>query len=247
MNFFSLFKRQIIYNLKKKINVDFENNKINSLEKLFIKYGCDKANIYRNIFKGGNGYAKFYLKHLRKLKNKKINILEIGSLEGSSAVAFSKFFKKSKIYCFDINISNFKYASKNISVFGLDASKEKSVNEVLKVIGKEKGIIFDVIIDDGSHKLDDILKFLKIFFKHLKNNGFYIIEEFKFPNYYRHLNVPGEPKIEKLLSSISRKKYLKSNILTKNFQKELFQAVDYFKMYKGNNRDFDIVFIKKIK
>ena len=117
----------------------------------------------------------------------------------------------------------------------------------MKVIGKEKGIIFDVIIDDGSHKLDDILKFLKIFFKHLKNNGFYIIEEFKFPNYYRHLNIPGEPKIEKLLSSISRKKYLKSNILTKNFQKELFQAVDYFKMYKGNNRDSDIVFIKKIK
>ena len=40
---------------------------------------------------------------------------------------------------------------------------------------------------------------------------------------------------------------LKSNILTKDFQKELFQAVDYFKMYKGNNRDSDIVFIKKIK
>ena len=47
-----------------------------------------------------------------------IKILEIGSFAGASAAAFVKYFNKAKVFCFDINISNFKYYSKNIEVFG---------------------------------------------------------------------------------------------------------------------------------
>ena len=98
MNFFSLYKRKFIFFFKKKINIDLEkNNKKLSLEDLFIKYGSDKASDWngKNL---GHGYTKFYFKHFNKLKDKKINILEIGSYAGASAAAFSKFFPKAKIY-----------------------------------------------------------------------------------------------------------------------------------------------------
>ena len=47
---------------------------------------------------------------------------------------------------------------------------------------------FDLIIDDGSHNLSDILISIKIFFKHLKQKGLYIIEDFKYPNYHKYNN-----------------------------------------------------------
>ena len=244
MNFFSLFKRKIIYKFKKKINVDFNKDRNLSLENLFIKYGSDKASIYKDNLKG-HVYTKFYLKELKKFKNKKINILEIGSLEGSSAVAFSKYFKNSKVYCFDVNISIFKYISNKIEVFGIDATKEKKVDQILNKILSKNNFFFDLIIDDGSHKLDDILIFFKIFFKYLKKNGYYVIEEFNFPEYYKHLNVIGEPKINKFLISVQRKKFISSKILNRKFQEYIFKNIKYIKTYKGNNWDSDIVFLKK--
>ena len=35
-------------------------------------------------------------------------------------------FQKSKIFCFDINISNFKFTSKQISVYGIDIKNKKN-------------------------------------------------------------------------------------------------------------------------
>ena len=112
--------------MKKKTNIDTDKTKNLSLEDLFIKYGSDKSSSFKNRKNPGHGYTKYYLKFLKKLKNKKLNILEIGSYAGASAAAFVKFFPNSTMYCLDINISNFKYTSKKINVFGTDATKEKN-------------------------------------------------------------------------------------------------------------------------
>ena len=45
---------------------------------------------------------------------------------------------------------------------------------------------FDVIIDDGSHQLSDILSSLNSFFKFLNDEGMYVIEDYKHPNYYTY-------------------------------------------------------------
>ena len=125
MNFFSLFKRDIIYKFKKKISIDKNNLSLSSLDDLFHHYGSDKANFFKKENREGHGYSKFYTKHLDHLKNKQINILEIGSYAGASAAAFAKYFSKANIFCFDINISNFKYESKKIHVFGIDINNKK--------------------------------------------------------------------------------------------------------------------------
>ena len=46
-----------------------------------------------------------------------------------SAAAFVKYLPNANIYCFDINISNFKYKSKNIHVFGVDIKDEEKIKK----------------------------------------------------------------------------------------------------------------------
>ena len=64
------------------------------LEILFKKYKTDKLT---------HNYHTIYDKYFSKLKNKKLNILEIGVSDGSSLQAWSNYFKKSTIIGIDIN------------------------------------------------------------------------------------------------------------------------------------------------
>lgn len=246
MNFFSLFKRKLKYIIKKKINIDNVKIKEKSLDKLFNYYGSDKSYYLGNSKKLAHGYTKFYTKNLDHLKNKKINILEIGSYAGSSAVAFKKYFKYSKIYCFDVNISNFKYYSKDIKVFGIDIGDKKKTEKILKKKIIQKNFeFFDIIIDDGSHNLSDMIISFNYLFKYLRKRGFYIIEDFKFPNYFKYNKNIKHILLDKILFHIKNKKFFKSKIIDKKDQRSLFDSIDKIKSYEGNLYYSDICFIRK--
>ena len=246
MNFFSLFKRSLIYNFKKKISIDDDNININSLDKLFYHYGSDKAEIFKKTENNGHGYSKFYKQKLEKFQNHKINILEIGSFAGASAAAFAKYLPESNIFCFDVNISNFEYKSKKIHVFGIDINNQKKAIKIMNKIAYQFNIEkFDIIIDDGSHNLSDILIALKFFFKYLKNKGLYVIENFKHPNYYPYNKNINHILIDELLKNLENKNTFNSNIFTKNEQLGFMDMVDKIEVYKGNLNNSDIGFIFK--
>ena len=246
MNFFSLFKRNLIYKLKKKISVDTDNININSLDKLFYHYGSDKAEIFRKTKSKGHGYSKFYKEKLDNLKNKKINILEIGSYAGASAAALIKYLPQSNVFCFDVNISNFEYKSKKIHVFGLDINNQNKSTKVMNRIFNQYGIKeFDIIIDDGSHNLSDIVTAIKLFFKYLKEKGLYIIEDFKYPNYYSYNKNIDHILIDEVFKNLETKKIFNSNILTENEQLDLMNKISKIEIYKGNLKDSDISFMIK--
>ena len=244
MNFFSLFKRKILYKFKKKINIDNDTINTDSLDELFHYYGSDKAEIFKATKEKGHGFSKFYSQKLNYLRDKDINILEIGSYSGASAAAFKKYFKNSKIYCFDINISNFKYSSKDIHVFGLDVNDKKKLDRTLKEIGVKQEY-FDLIIDDGSHNLNDILFSIKYLFKHLSKNGVYIIEDFKHPNYYKYNRNIDHILIDRLLDNLENKIFFNSNIISRTEQNYLFENIKKIEIFKGNLKDSDISFIEK--
>ena len=63
------------------------------LKKLFKKFSSDKYL---------HEYHIIYNKFFSKIKNKKLNILEIGVADGSSLKAWSEYFKNSKIIGVDI-------------------------------------------------------------------------------------------------------------------------------------------------
>ena len=247
MNFFSLFKRKILYKLKKKINIDLDNIKKKTLDELLSHYSSDKADIFSKTKENGHGFSKIYAQHLDHLKNKNIKILEIGSFAGASAAAFSKYFTKSNIYCFDVNISNFIYSSKNIHVYGLNINNENEVKKILKNIALETNSnFFDIIIDDGSHYLSDILFSLKNLFRYVKKGGVYIIEDFKHPNYYEYNRNIKHILVDQVLKNLQKKILFNSNIISNDSQSYLQKNIGRINIYRGNLKDSDICFIEKI-
>ena len=246
MNFFSLFKRNLIYKFKKKISIDSDDILKETLDELFHHYGSDKANTFTKDKKKGHGFSKFYERNLSKLKKKNINILELGSYAGASAAAFAKYFPSSNIFCFDVNISNFKYESKKIHVFGIDIKDEKKIQITLRKIFKQHNFDkFDIIIDDGSHFLSDILIGLKVFLKYVKKGGFFIIEDFMHPNYYEYNRNINHILIDKFLNNIRNKKITSSNIINQNEQIAIINSIEKIEIFKGNLNDSDICFIGK--
>ena len=248
MNIFSLFKRKLLYKLKKKINIDLDDiSKKKTLDELFHQYGSDKASIFKKTQDTGHGFSEFYTQYLKHLKHKEIKILEIGSYSGASAAAFIKYFTHSSIYCFDINISKFIYFSKNIHVYGLDINDENKLTKTLNKINLEsKSNFFDIIIDDGSHYLSDILFSLKTLFKYVKREGIYVIEDFKHPNYYDYNRNIDHILVDQILKNLQEKKLFTSNIITNDDQVYLHKNINKIKTYKGNLKDSDICFIEKI-
>ena len=136
--------------------------------------------------------------------------------------------------------------SENINVYGLDINKNYKVDKTLKKIFENYKLKkFDIIIDDGSHYLSDILFSLNFFFKHLKEKGIFIIEDFKHPNYYEYNKDVEDILIDDLLEKLKKKKYFKSSIIDKEGQTYLINKIDQIINYKGNLTDSDICFIKK--
>ena len=246
MNFLSLLKRSLIYKLKKKVNVDLDGIEYSSLDKLFSHYGTDKSEYSNDKKNKTHGFSRYYEKHLSFIKDKKIKILEIGSFSGASAAAFSKYFSNCEVYCLDINISNFKYYSKKIHVFGLNSSNTKTVSKFLKKINlKETSKYFDIIIDDGSHKQSDQLKALNHFYEYLVDGGFYVIEDYKFPNYFKHLNDVNDIKIDELADYILNKKIFSSSLVSSYVIDLLINTNKNIHKYKGNTDISDIIFFEK--
>ena len=66
------------------------------------------------------------------------------------------------------------------------------------------------------------------------------------PNYFKHLNSLNEPKIDKIINSVRKKKRFNSKILNKKFQNILFKEVSFIKNYHGIRKTSDVVFFKKI-
>ena len=239
-------KRSLIYKLKKKTNVDLDGIEYSSLDKLFTHYGTDKSEYSKDKKNKTHGFSKYYEKHLSFLKKRKIKILEIGSFSGASAAAFSKYFPNCEIYCLDINISNFKYYSKKIHVFGLDSSNSKMVSKFFKKINDKDTLkYFDVIIDDGSHKQSDQLSALNHFYEYLVDGGFYVIEDYKFPNYFKHLNDVNDIKIDELVDYILKKKSFSSSLVSSKVTNLLLDTINNVYKYKGNTDISDIVFFEK--
>ena len=63
-----------------------------------------------------HGYAKIYEKYFSKMKDNKLNILELGSFYGNAASSLFFYFKNSKIYSGDIYPDLFRYKSERVNL-----------------------------------------------------------------------------------------------------------------------------------
>ena len=250
----SFYYKKFIFQIKKKIDLDKIQNNEKSLNELFNYFGTDKGTSVKNPYNNkseeifGHGFAQFYEKHFNNFKNEKINFFEIGTWEGASLASFSKYFNNANLYGLDRNFK-FKYKSKRINFYYCDTTNKKDLKKISNEIGKNK---FKVIIDDGSHLLNDIIHNLKFFLDFVDNKGYYVIEDYNHPEYYSYLNNSSgdELLIKDIIIKIKDKEFFDSKILNKNDQSKLFESIKEISVHKGIMIDggknvSDIVFFKK--
>ena len=133
-----------------------------SIDLLGIKHTTDKVD---------HGYLQHYQTHFKNIRNKKLNILEIGVYKGESLRLWQDYFRNGMIYGLDIE-DKYCYQDKRIKIFLGDQNDPSFLESVVSQIG---GI--DVIIDDGSHINEHIITSLNTLFPHLSQNGIYVIED----------------------------------------------------------------------
>ena len=154
-----------IYEQKSK-KMDIKNNSSIDLNELAIKYNTDKSSKNHN-------YVKTYDKYFKDIKNEFKNVLEIGVLNGSSLKMWEEYFPNATIYGIDMNPNCKQYETERCKII---VSKQDD-EELIKTHIKDKKLVFDTIIDDGSHISNHQISSFNLLFDNLKNGGLYIIED----------------------------------------------------------------------
>jgi len=127
--------------------------------------------------KGGDkcmrhNYCEKYDLHFLKYRDKKLNLLEIGVMQGRSLVAWRDYFPNANILGIDIKDYCKRYEDDRIKIEIGDQKDKSFLTDLEKKYGP-----FEVIIDDGSHFWEDVVISFKILFPLLKQGGIYVIED----------------------------------------------------------------------
>ncbi len=135
-----------------------------------------RKNIYDYEYEMGQNFVSIYEKFFQPIKDKKLNILEIGVATGHSHAAWYKYFPNSNIYGMDIkDETSLLYRGKRLFYYQLDCTNP---DEIKKFKNKNENLSFDIIIDDSLHNYHGFIGNLINFFPLLKNGGHYFLEDF---------------------------------------------------------------------
>jgi hypothetical protein len=126
-------------------------------------------------------YTAIYDMYLRPLQRRKDLVLgEIGVLNGSSIRMWREYFPFADIHAFDIEAP---YLEKVSSIPGVhtqivDSGNSRGLrNALAKAVHSSGGKLFDVLIEDASHRLEHQLIFLRDAIDYIAPGGLLIIED----------------------------------------------------------------------
>ena len=136
-----------------------------NLRELAIKHGANK------IWPLTADYLDAYELFFGRLANTEIDLLEIGVESGGSLKMWHEFFPKAKITGIDIDKECRKFACERIEIITGDQGDRGFIEE----FAKDKS--FDIVIDDGSHKVEHQRSCFKRLWNTVKSGGFYVVED----------------------------------------------------------------------
>ena len=133
------------------------------ISEILAKYDSDKVTVHY--------YGPTYDGLFRRFdRNKDLDVLEIGVQRGGSLMAWAEYFPHARVTGVDIvDVRDPRYRSDRVT-FILGDIKEVPLEGT-----------FDIIIDDGSHMLPDVLAALKKGLPLLKPGGIIVIEDVQHP------------------------------------------------------------------
>jgi hypothetical protein len=142
----------------------------NDLNRLALLYGTDKW--------GSHWYTQHYQRYFGPLKRKHLTLLEIGvggyenpGEGGESLRMWKSYFRNGRIVGIDI-CDKARSCEYRVDV----RQGDQTDSEALLRLSNEYGG-FDIIIDDGSHVNEHVVKTFKALFPLLRQNGIYVVED----------------------------------------------------------------------
>jgi len=113
-----------------------------------------------------NYIQEYYSRAFEPYRNTNNGVLEIGIYHGHSINMWRKYFESAKIY--GIDIVNRNSDCPNCELIYADATLPESFSSISNL---------DVIIEDGSHYPEHMIKSFNILFPKLNTGGIYVIED----------------------------------------------------------------------
>ena len=212
-----------------------------NLSRLGKIYGTDKV--------GKHFYTNHYQSHFKAFKYKGINFLEIGvggydkpTVGGRSLRMWKRYFPFGKIYPLDIHEKSFLNESR-IKIFQGSQVDEAFLNEVVSETGD-----LDIIIDDGSHVNEHVIKTFELLFPKLKKGGIYAVEDMQtsyWPDFggdSENLNNPSTMMnyFKALTDSLNNREFIKPGYVQNIYDKEIVSIHFYHNLmfiHKGDNNE----------
>lgn len=118
-------------------------------------------------------YFPVYEKHFSPFRNQSITFWEIGVFKGGSLQMWKRYFGPfATIVGLDIDPNCMIYEDHQIHVRIGDQSDEKFLQSVIDEFGAP-----DIILDDGSHRMEDICASFNFLYDKVSKNGVYMVED----------------------------------------------------------------------
>ena len=179
------------------------------------------------------GYAECFNENLKELKNRKLNIMEIGLSEGGGIASLYFYLPNSNFIGVDNNPFRMRYKSNRIRSIYVDTSSKKILQNLSNHLNQK----FDIIIDDAGHQLIDQILCFSENFKNLKKGGIYIVEDLNYPELHTSYNPTNEIVN---LKTILKKINLGEEIFTKFIQKDEIENIkddiENIKFFRTKNK-----------
>lgn len=117
-------------------------------------------------------YGIVYKELFKRFKRKdKLNILEVGTQKGGSLLAWKEFFPNSNVIGVDI-----------VDVVPEEYRKDTVTRVISDIKNVKIDYDFDIVIDDGSHFIGDIVFVICEYLVKLRKGGVLVIEDVRNPN-----------------------------------------------------------------
>lgn len=122
-----------------------------------------------------NYYFDIYEKHFSRFVGKKILMFEIGVDQGGSIKMWKDYFGKDAVIVgIDILENCKKYENKNENIF-VEIGNQSDEIFLQNLIDKYG--IPDIVLDDGSHKMEDLVNTFNYLYDKVSFNGVYMAED----------------------------------------------------------------------
>lgn len=127
---------------------------------------------------GSHWYLQHYQKHFKDWRRRRLKLLEIGvggyddwAKGGNSLRMWKAYFRNANIFGIDIHDKR-QYEEERIRIFQGSQTDEAFLR---KVVSEAGGL--DIIIDDGSHVNEHVVRTFEILFPLMRSPGIYVVED----------------------------------------------------------------------